>query len=130
VIDSSALVAILLEEAEAEPFMRRAVATPLCLVGAPSYLETCMVMVGRRGPTTRSDLDRLITVPAAEIVAFTESQAQAAVDALLRYGKGRQHPAGLNFGDCCSYALAAETSLPLLFKKGDFTQTDVVPALP
>jgi ribonuclease VapC len=62
-------------------------------------------------------------------VPFTASQATVAVDAFLRFGKGRRQAAGLNFGDCCSYAVANETGLPLLFKGGDFTATDVRSAL-
>jgi ribonuclease VapC len=83
-------------------------------------------MIGRSGPDARLQVDRLVQTLRAELVPFAESQAGRAVDAFLRYGKGRRLGAGLNFGDCCSYALAAETSLPLLFKGGDFAQTDVV----
>ncbi|MGA3398170.1 MAG: type II toxin-antitoxin system VapC family toxin [Acetobacteraceae bacterium] len=128
VIDSSALVAILLQEPESDRFMQTAVATPLCLVSAASYLETCMVMIGRSGPLARFQVDRLVQAIGAEIVPFTESQSRRAVDAFLRYGKGRQRGAGLNFGDCCSYALAVETGLPLLFKGDDFGRTDVTVA--
>jgi ribonuclease VapC len=128
VIDSSALVAILLQEPESDRFMQTAVATPLCLVNAASYLETCMVMIGRSGPLARFQVDRLVQGIRAEIVPFTESQSRRAVDAFLRYGKGRQRGAGLNFGDCCSYALAVETGLPLLFKGDDFGRTDVTVA--
>jgi ribonuclease VapC len=128
VIDSSALVAILLRESESDRLTRAAVAAPQCLIGAASYLETCMVMIGRSGPPARLDVDRLVQALRAEIVPFTESQSRRAVDAFLRYGKGRQHGAGLNFGDCCSYALAAETGFPLLFKGGDFGRTDIAVA--
>ena len=125
---SSAMVAILLAEPEAEPFMQLAVAAPLCLIGAATYLETCMVMIGRSGPDARLQVDRLVQTLRAELVPLTGSQAHRAVDAFLRYGKGRQRGAGLNFGDCCSYALAAETGLPLLFKGDDFTRTDIIAA--
>jgi ribonuclease VapC len=128
VIDSSALVAILLNETEADRFMQQAIAAPLCLIGAATYLETCMVMIGRSGADARLQVDRLVHTLRAEVVPFNESQAHRAVDAFLRYGKGRQLGAGLNFGDCCSYALAAETSLPLLFKGDDFARTDIVAA--
>ena len=87
-----------------------------------------MVMVGRTGPLARFQVDRLLQAMRAEIVPFTESQSRRAVDAFLRYGKGRQRGAGLNFGDCCSYALAAKTGLPLLFKDDDFGRTDVTVA--
>jgi len=128
VIDSAALVAILLREPESDRFMRAALAAPQCLIGAASYLETCMVMISRSGPPARLDVDRLTQVLRAEIVPFTASQAQRAVEAFLRYGKGRQHGAGLNFGDCCSYVLAADTGLPLLFKGDDFARTDIAVA--
>jgi len=125
VIDSSALVAILLREPESDRLVRVALAAPLCLIGAASYLETCMVMISRNGPPARLDVDRLVQALRAEVVPFTASQSQRAVDAFLRYGKGRQQGVGLNFGDCCSYALATETELPLLFKGDDFARTDI-----
>jgi ribonuclease VapC len=128
VIDSSALVASLLREPEADRFTAAIIAAPARLVGAPSRLETTMVAVGRLGPVGNGLVERLIRTIAAEVVSFTPDQAEHAVAAFLRYGKG-QHPAGLNFGDCCSYALAAESGLPLLFKGNDFTQTDIRVAL-
>jgi ribonuclease VapC len=99
------------------------------LVGTPSYLETAMVLIGRLGPTGREILDNFVEAIAADIVPFTADHAQRAIAAFLRCGKGRSHPARLNFGDCCSYALAAEAALPLLYKGNDFTQTDITPAL-
>jgi ribonuclease VapC len=128
VIDSSALVAILTSEPDADRLMQQAIAAPLCLIGTATYLETCMVMIGRSGPDARLQVDHLAQALHAELVPFTEAQSHRAVDAFLRYGKGRQRGAGLNFGDCCSYALAAETGLPLLFKGGDFARTDIVAA--
>ena len=125
VIDTSALIAILLAEPEADLFMRQAVAAPVCLIGTPAYLETCLVMTGRSGAEARLHVDRLMQTLRADLVPFTEDQARRAVDAFPRFGKGRQHGAGLNFGDCCSYALAAETGLPLLFKGNDFSRTDI-----
>ncbi len=129
VIDSSALVAILLREPEEAAFRTAILASTIRLIGTPSYLETAMVLIGRFGPASRSALDRLIAALHAEIVAFSPAQARIAVDAFLRFGKGRQHPAGLNFGDCCSYALAQEMNVPLLFKGTDFAATDIQPAL-
>ena len=126
VIDTSALVAILLREPEADRFMEATIQATLCLVGAPTYLETCTVMTGRHGQAARAQVDRLLQILQAEIVPFTEAQAQRAVDAFLRYGKGRQQGASLNFGDCCSYAVATDMGLPLLFKGNDFTHTDIV----
>jgi ribonuclease VapC len=125
VIDSSALIAILLREPEADPFVELALDTPFCVISATTYPEKCMVMIGRHGPEARANVDRLIQVLRAEIVPFTESQARRAVDAFLRYGKGQRQGANLNFGDCCSYALAADLQFPLLFKGSDFAKTDV-----
>jgi ribonuclease VapC len=129
VIDSSALVAILLREPEADTFTAAIATASKRLVGTPSLLETAMVMVGRLGPAGRGMVDRLARSIGAEIVPFTPAQADRAIEAFLRYGKGR-HPAGLNFGDCCNYALAAGTGLPLLLKGKDFAQTALRSALP
>jgi ribonuclease VapC len=128
VIDSSALIAILFREPEAGTFAAAIAATPTRLVGTPSVLEATMVAVGRLGPIGRSLVERMIRDVAAQVASFTPEQANRAIDAFLRYGKGR-HPAGLNFGDGCSYALAAETGLPLLFKGSDFGRTDIRAAL-
>ena len=72
---------------------------------------------------------RLIEVARIEIEPVTASQAHNAREAYRDFGKGGKHPAGLNFGDCFAYALAKETGEPLLFKGGDFAQTDVVPVI-
>ena len=119
VIDSSAIIAIILHETEGDKFVSLILEAPIRLIGAPTYLETAMVVIGRLGPTARASLDQIVASTAAEIVPFTPAHASRAVEAFLRYGKGR-HPASLNFGDCCSYALAAESRLPLLFKGTDF----------
>ncbi len=87
-----------------------------------------MVLIGRVGPAARDAVGRLAFGVGADVVPFTLDQAQGAAEAFLRYGKGR-HPTGLNFDDRCSYALAAERGLPLLFKGGDFGRTDIRPAL-
>ena len=127
VIDSSALVAILLREPEAMAFTDAILAASLRMVSAPSYLETAMVLFGRLGPTALGVLDHLIDSLGLDTVPFDARQAQRAAAAFLRYGKGH-HPAGLNFGDCCSYALAAEADSPLLFKGDDFARTDAAVA--
>jgi ribonuclease VapC len=129
VIDSSALVAILLRESDADTLSNAILATNVRLIGAPSYLETAMVLIGRHGPAARDALDRLIAALVADVVPLTANQARLAVEAFLRFGKGRQHGAGLNFGDCCSYALASEAGLPLLFKGSDFAATDIKRAI-
>jgi ribonuclease VapC len=97
VIDSSALVAILLRESDADTLSNAILAASVRLIGAPSYLETAMVLIGRHGPAARDALDRLIAALAADLVPFTSTQAKLAVEAFLRFCKGRQHGAGTEF---------------------------------
>ncbi len=124
VVDSSALVSILLEEPEHQRLFDKAANAELTIVGAPVALETVMVLSGRSDKDPRFLLASLLRTMAAEIVPFTEEHYDAAVSAFLRYGKGR-HPAGLNFGDCMSYALARVSGLPLLYTGTDFSKTDI-----
>lgn len=124
VVDASALVSILLEEPEHQRLFDKAATADLTIVGAPVALETVMVLTGRSDKDPRSLLASLLRTMAAEIVPFTEEHYDAAVSAFLRYGKGR-HPAGLNFGDCMSYALARVSGLPLLYTGTDFSKTDI-----
>jgi ribonuclease VapC len=127
VVDSSALVSILLEEPEHQRLFDKAANAELSIVGAPVALETVMVLSGRSDKDPRSLLASLLRTMAAEIVPFTEEHYDAAVSAFLRYGKGR-HPAALNFGDCMSYAFARVSGLPLLYTGGDFSKTDITAA--
>jgi ribonuclease VapC len=124
VIDSSALVSILLEEQGHKRLFEKASSAKVTIVGSPLALETVMIVSGRMDKDPRSLLDGLLRILEAEIVAFTEDHFEAAVDAFLRYGKGR-HPAGLNFGDCMAYAFARVSGLPLLYTGDDFSKTDV-----
>lgn len=122
VIDSSALIAILFDEADRR-FLEDAIeADPVRLISAVTKLESAMVMIGRHG--SDAPLVRLIGDISAEIVPFDEPQADVARAAFMRFGKGR-HPAALNFGDCAAYALAMTEAEPLLFKGTDFSATDV-----
>lgn len=127
IVDSSAMLAILLEEPEGRLFDVAMVGSPVCRMSSASLLETSMVLLARRGADAVRDLDLLTMRFQIEIVAFTESQARMARSAFARYGKGR-HPAQLNFGDCMAYALAKETGDELLFKGTDFAQTDIAAA--
>ncbi|GBQ27362.1 PilT domain-containing protein [Gluconacetobacter sacchari DSM 12717] len=128
VIDTSTLVAILRREDEADEFLHLIAEADRCLLSAVSLLETSMVMAGRTGDeATWRDLDDLIEVAAIEIVPQDVEQARIARNAFLQFGKGR-HPAGLNFGDCASYALAVLHDVPLLFKGDDFSQSDILDA--
>jgi len=124
VIDTSAVVAILLGEPEAEPFARAIAADPKILISAFAALEAAIVMEAKKGESAGRELDLLFHQAGLEIVPVTAEQVEIARSAWREYGKGR-HPAGLNIGDCCSYALAKSSGEPLLFKGGDFSLTDV-----
>jgi ribonuclease VapC len=124
VIDSSAIVAIAFNEAEAAEFERRIADDPVRLISAATVLEASMVIETRLGEAGGSELDLWLHKVGVEIVAVDAEQADLARRAWRRFGKGR-HPAGLNYGDCFSYALAATTEEPLLFKGNDFSQTDI-----
>jgi ribonuclease VapC len=123
IVDSSALVAMMLSEPESQR-IKAAIGNASCRLAAPTYLESSMVLTSRAGLDAARDLDMVITYLDIEVVPFTRSQASLARDAFHRFGKGR-HPAGLNFGDCMAYALAKETGEELLFKGTDFAQTDI-----
>jgi ribonuclease VapC len=124
IVDTSALIAILLEEPEGHLFDVAILNAAECRISSATYLEAAMVLLARKGADGVRALDLLILRSEIEIVAFTESHARMARFAFERYGKGR-HPAKLNFGDCMAYALARETGEELLFKGTDFAQTDV-----
>lgn len=125
VIDSSALLAILLDESEAAGFLRLVKSAPERRISAASFLETGMVL--RRDPSGERQalFEELIAALRLSIVPVTEQQARTALAAFAVYGKGHGHPAGLNFGDCLAYALAKVSGEPLLFKGNDFSQTDI-----
>ena len=128
VLDTSALVAILRREDEADAFLRIIAETDSCLLSVVSLMETSMVLTGKVGDERAwQGLDDLIETAAIEIVPQDADQARIARDAFLRFGKGR-HPAGLNFGDCASYALTRAHDAPLLFKGTDFPHTDLMSA--
>lgn len=126
VLDTSALMAILWREPEAEDFVRL-VASARNVISAATVLEAHLVMVGRKGLEAADDLQLLLHEIAAEIMPFDDVQLRIAKQAYEHYGKGR-HPAALNFGDCISYALAKSLGEPLLYKGGDFAATDIEPA--
>jgi ribonuclease VapC len=124
VIDTSAIVAIALDESEAPSFEQRIADDPVRLMSAATVLEAAMVIEARLGEPGGSELDLWLHKAGIEIVAVEPEHADQARRAWRRYGKGR-HPAGLNFGDCFSYALAAVTGEPLLYKGDDFSLTDI-----
>ena len=128
VIDTSAVVAILFAEQDQRRYAEAIEAAPNRLVSAVTRVELAFVVEGRKGQAGRERLERFMALTSTDIVAVTPEQATLAIDAFRSYGKGR-HPAGLNIGDCFSYALAMATGHPLLFKGNDFAQTDVASAL-
>lgn len=124
VIDTSGLLAILLGENEAAAFARAIAAEPRRLLSAVSALEAAIVIETKKGPPGGRELDLLIHRAGIEVVPMTADQVDLAREAYRRFGKGR-HPAGLNLGDCCAYALARQSGAPLLFKGSDFARTDI-----
>lgn len=127
IIDTSALVAVLDQEPEAERIVRSLASAPERILSAANLVEVGIVMQARRGDDGERDLDLLLAKLRVDIAAVTASQADLARKAFRRYGRGR-HAANLNFGDCFAYALAKDKSAPLLFKGSDFGRTDVMVA--
>ena len=127
IVDSSAIVAVLLREADADEIANILTGTIPLRMSTATYVEVSIVMENKGGPRAGYELDDLIAKTEIELVPVTLEQAEAARIAWRRFGKGN-HPARLNFGDCFSYALAKTTGEPLLFKGNDFSQTDIQPA--
>ncbi len=127
VVDSSVLIAILLAEPEAEDYAKRLVDTDDIYISAVSIVESSMVIEYKKGEQGANQYDELLKIIVPTIVAFDSEQAKLARAAWRQYGKGR-HPAKLNFGDCCSYAVAKYLNKPLLFKGDDFSKTDLIQA--
>ncbi len=126
VVDSSALVAILFNEPEAVEFSELIFQTEEVRISTASVLETSIVLEGRYEPG-EFDLDATVKQLDVTVVTFDEPTLLLARLAFRQFGKGR-HPAGLNFGDCISYATARRFHEPLLYKGRDFARTDIVPA--
>jgi ribonuclease VapC len=124
VLDTSAVLAILLNEPEIDPFSIAIESDPVRLLSAASLVESSMVIEARYGEVGRRELDLLLQTIGIEIVALDAHQAEVACHAFRTFGKGR-HAAGLNFGDCFSYALSQVAGEPLLFKGDDFSKTDI-----
>lgn len=128
IVDSSALVAIILNEPEEEAMLTAILRAPAARISAANWLEAAVVADRRRRPTAPDRFGVLMDMIELEVVPMTADHAAHARDAYSRFGRGK-HPARLNFGDCIAYALAKSTGEPLLFKGQDFPQTDVTPAL-
>ncbi len=127
IIDTSAIMAILLGEAEALDFATAMADADQCLVSAGSWIEIAAVMT-RRKADLQVALDELTQKTALQIVPVDIDQARIGHNAYRQYGRGTGHPANLNFGDCFAYALSRATGEGLLFKGEDFIHTDVAAA--
>jgi ribonuclease VapC len=128
VIDTSALLALLLNEPDALRIAQAIEAASIRLVSAATFLETSIIIESKKGEAGGRELELLLYRASIEVAPVDQDQAEIARQAWRRYGKGR-HPAGLNHGDCFANALAIQRRLPLLFRGDDFAQTDV-PGVP
>ncbi len=128
-VDTSAIVAIALNEPERAAFRAAIAAAGKALISTASVLELKMVLYARRGPRAVVLVEDMLRLPMFEITPPAPPDLEAAFGAFVVYGKGSGHPAALNFGDLFSYALAKVRGLPLLFKGRDFAETDIEPAL-
>jgi ribonuclease VapC len=127
-VDSSAIVAAAFNEPDATRF-HMFLFGQQCVIGSPTILETHMVLSSERSRNGTAYLDAVLSLDSCEVIDFTADHMAVARLAFDRYGKGRNARAALNFGDCMSYAVAKLHGIPLLFKGGDFRQTDIEPAL-
>ncbi len=128
IIDSSAILAIVLLEPDEPKMLSAVMAATAIRMSAANWLETSIIVDSRQNRKVAAKFDAIITDLNIEIAAVSKEQAVIARDAYRRFGRGR-HPAKLHYGDCFAYALALTTGEPLLFKGNDFSQTDVEPAL-
>jgi ribonuclease VapC len=128
-VDTSALIAICMGEAERDRFMKAMESAEGILISSGILVEARMVAFNKGKAELVKELDRLLGVFAIEIVPTDAEQAAIAHAAFVAYGKGQGHPVGLNFGDLFSYALAKARGVPLLYKSGDFARTDIAAAV-
>lgn len=128
ILDSSALVAIAFQEPGFERLLHALDSAPRVGIGAPTLVETTLVLSARTETDARGLVSRILLEGDVAIVPFTDAHFGTAVDAWLRFGRGR-HAAALNFGDCLSYATARLANEPLLFTGDDFRRTDIATAL-
>jgi len=125
VIDTSAIIACLLGESERERFVAAIEADPIRLISVVGLVEASFVIIGRKPAGGLTDLQAFLDEGEIERIPVDIQQAEAAVEAFRRFGRGR-HPARLNIGDCFAYALAKSTGEPLLYKGDDLAQTDIL----
>lgn len=124
IIDTSVLLTILFDEPERHHFNELIASISPSRISTGTYLETAIVLQCRYGKHALHDLKLFLSAAAIEIAGFDLEQAEIATKAYAEFGKGK-HPAGLNYGDCFSYALSKSTGEPLLFKGDDFRKTDI-----
>ncbi len=129
VVDASALIAILEEEEGAAVYARAIAEAEPPLISSATVVEVSIVMLNRHGPKALRSVNTLLQEAGFQVESVTAQHARQAVEAYSTYGKGREKGAGLNYGDCFSYALAKATGLPLLFKGSDFSGTDIQSAV-
>ena len=130
IIDSSALIAILLAEPEALAYAQAIESTPDRRISAVNYVEVAVVIDGRGDPIASGRFDDLLREAVSAVEPVDEVQVKTARQAYRAFGRGSGHPARLNFGDCFAYTLAHSRGEALLFKGHDFIHTDVIPAIP
>lgn len=124
IVDASVILAVVFREPGYDRLLDKLQAADVAAAGAPTLAETGIVLHARLGEASRGLLERILDELSIEEIPFGEIHWREAVDAFRRFGKGR-HPAGLNFGDCLTYAAAKLAGEPLLFVGEDFTRTDL-----
>jgi ribonuclease VapC len=124
IIDSSAIIATIMGEPMAPLLGEIIGSAPVCRVGAPTLVETTLVLVHKEGPRGKPLLADFLQQRRFEVISFGDAHWRSAQMAFMRFGKGR-HPAGLSFGDCLTYATAFVAGQPLLCIGDDFPQTDL-----
>ena len=129
-IDTSALIAIMSDEPERRLFNEAIESAEQTLISAASLLEARMVLYAHAGDEATMALDAFLLKSGIEVIDVSARMGELAFDAYRRYGKGTGHPAALNYGDCFSYALAADKGVPLLYKGNDFQRTNIPSATP
>jgi len=129
IVDSSAVVAILRQEADARALFETIRKAPSVSMSTATFFETAIVIDSSRDPAVSRELDDFCESIGLKFIPVDEKQMQVAREAYRDFGKGSGHKAQLNFGDCFAYALAKAAGEPLLYKGRDFAHTDVASAL-
>jgi ribonuclease VapC len=125
ILDTSAILAVFFREPERDDFLHRIGAAPVVGVGAPTLVESAIVLAARLGEAGPRQLARIVERAGLVVISFELAHWQLAAEAWLRFGRGH-HPAALNFGDCLAYATARLAGQPLLCKGDDFSKTDLM----